>query len=163
MTATFRVYCASTMCVKSLQSCPTLCNPMDRSPQGSSVRGILQARKLERVAKPSSRGSSQPRDRTHVSYVSYLPLVPGKPAYLLCSTLPWWLRQLSVCLQCRRPGFNPWVGKILWRRKWQPTPVRLLGKSHGKPVYLLYSTVYAYTVDLLYNLPYRQQLCLGTI
>ena len=29
-----------------------------------------------------------------------------------------------------RPGFNPWVGKIHWRRKWQPTPVFLLGESH---------------------------------
>ena len=35
-------------------------------------------------------------------------------------------------LQCRNPGFNPWVGKILWRRKWQPTPVFLPGKSHGQ-------------------------------
>ena len=40
--------------------------------------------------------------------------------------LPWWL-----CLQCRRPGFNPWIGKISWRRKWQPTPVFLPGKSLG--------------------------------
>ena len=38
---------------------------------------------------------------------------------------------LSVCLQCGRPRFDPWVGKILWRRKWQPTPVFLPGKSHG--------------------------------
>ena len=37
----------------------------------------------------------------------------------------------SACLQCRRPGFDPWVGKILWRRKWQLTPVFLPGKSHG--------------------------------
>ena len=37
----------------------------------------------------------------------------------------------SVCLQCGRPGFNPWVGKILWRRKWQPTPVLRPGKSYG--------------------------------
>ena len=37
----------------------------------------------------------------------------------------------SVCLQCRRPGFNPRVGKISWRRKWQPTPIFLPGKSHG--------------------------------
>ena len=36
----------------------------------------------------------------------------------------------SACLQCGRPGFNPWVGKILWRRKWQPTPVLLPGKFH---------------------------------
>ena len=32
-----------------------------------------------------------------------------------------WLRWWSICLQCRRPGFNPWVGKILWKRKWQPS------------------------------------------
>ena len=38
----------------------------------------------------------------------------------------------SVCLQCGRPGFDPWVGKIPWRRKWQPTPVLLPGKSHGQ-------------------------------
>ena len=31
--------------------------------------------------------------------------------------LPWWLRQKSVCLQCGRPEFNPWVEKIPWRRK----------------------------------------------
>ena len=35
------------------------------------------------------------------------------------------------CLHCSRPGFDPWVGKIPWRRKWQPTPVFLPGKSHG--------------------------------
>ena len=35
------------------------------------------------------------------------------------------------CLQCRRPRFDPWVGKIPWRRKQQPTPVLLPGKSHG--------------------------------
>ena len=49
------------------QSCPTLC---DCSPPGNSVHGILQARLLELVAMPSSRGSSQPRDQTHVSCVS---------------------------------------------------------------------------------------------
>ena len=60
------------LCVhaKLLQSCPTLCNAMDYSLPGSSVHGILQARRLEWVALPSSGGSSQPRDRTHVSYVS---------------------------------------------------------------------------------------------
>ena len=35
-----------------------------------------------------------------------------------------------ICLQCKICGFNPWVMKILWRRKWQPTPVFLPGKSH---------------------------------
>ena len=52
------------------QSCLTLCDPMDCSPPGFSVHGILQARMLEWVAMPSSRGSSQPRDRTQVSYIS---------------------------------------------------------------------------------------------
>ena len=50
-------------CVCSVaQSCPTLCDPRDCSPPGSSVHGLLQARILEWVAMPSSRGSSQPRD-----------------------------------------------------------------------------------------------------
>ena len=52
------------------QPCLTLRNPMDCSPPGSSVHGILQARILEWVAMLCSRGSSQPRDRTHLSYVS---------------------------------------------------------------------------------------------
>ena len=46
--------------------------------------------------------------------------------------LPWWCRGSSICLQCGRPGFDPWVGKIPWRRKWQPTPVFLPGESHGR-------------------------------
>ena len=37
-----------------------------------------------------------------------------------------------VYLQCRRPGVNPWVGTIPWRREWQPTPVFLPGESHGQ-------------------------------
>jgi len=37
----------------------------------------------------------------------------------------------AVCLQCGIPGFKPWVGRISWRRKCQPTPVFLPGKSHG--------------------------------
>ena len=43
--------------------------------------------------------------------------------------LPWWLRPERICLQCRRPRFDPWVGKIPWRRAWQPTPVFLPGES----------------------------------
>ena len=45
--------------------------------------------------------------------------------------LPWWLRWWRIHLQCRRPGFSPWDGKIPWRREWQPTPVFLPGESHG--------------------------------
>ena len=53
-----------------VQSCLTLCDPVDCSPPGSSVHGILQARILEWVAMPSSRGPSQPRDRTWVSCIA---------------------------------------------------------------------------------------------
>ena len=55
------------------QSCTILCDPMDCSSPGSSVHGILQARTLEWVAIPFSRGSSQssqPRDQTHISCIS---------------------------------------------------------------------------------------------
>ena len=57
---------------KSLPSCPIHCDPVDCSPPGSSVHGILQARILECVALLSSRGSSGLMDRTCVSYVSCL-------------------------------------------------------------------------------------------
>ena len=55
------------VCVLVAQSCPTLCDPMDCSPPGSSVHEIFQARVLESVAISYSRGSSQPRNRTRVS------------------------------------------------------------------------------------------------
>ena len=58
------------ICAKSFQSCPALCDPMDCSSPGSAVHGSLQARILEWVAMLSSRGSSRPRDQTHVSYIS---------------------------------------------------------------------------------------------
>ena len=53
--------------------------------------------------------------------------------WLPCTPLyfPGYSDSKSICLQCRRPGFNPCVGKILWRKKWQLTPVFLPGKSHG--------------------------------
>ena len=47
--------------------------------------------------------------------------------------LPRWLSGKESACQCRRwkrPGFDPWVGKIPWRRKWHPTPVFLPGESH---------------------------------
>ena len=55
---------------KSLQLCPTLQNPMDCNLPGSSVHEILQAKILEWVAIPFSRGSSQPRDGNWVSFIA---------------------------------------------------------------------------------------------
>ena len=40
------------------------------------------------------------------------------------------LRQWRICLQCKRPGLDPWVGKIPWKREWLPTPVFLSGEFH---------------------------------
>ena len=57
-------------CAELLPLCPALCDPMNCRPPGSSVRGILQARVLEWVAMPSSRGSSRPWGTTRVSYLS---------------------------------------------------------------------------------------------
>ena len=58
------------MSVKSLQWCRTLCDPVDYSLPGFSVHRIFQARILEWVAMPSSRGSSQLRDRTQSSHIA---------------------------------------------------------------------------------------------
>ena len=149
---------------------------------------------------PSSRGSSQPRDQTHVSrtagkfftvwatkeaqdyYSGWLIPFPGdlpKPGIeprspalqansspfqppkkpkntivgglslfqgifpsqetnwglLHCRWILYQLRywgSLSCIYSCRRQGFSPWLGKIPWRRVWQPTPVFLSGESHGQ-------------------------------
>ena len=43
-----------------------------------------------------------------------------------------WQRTSLQCRSFRRRGFDPWVGKIPWRRAWQPTPVFLPGESHGQ-------------------------------
>ena len=61
--------CCAVLCLVT-HLCPTLCDPMDCSPPGDSVRGVLQTRILEWVDMPSSRGSSQPRDRTGVSCIA---------------------------------------------------------------------------------------------
>ena len=80
--------------VKVAQSCLTLCNPMYYT-----IHGILQARKLEWVAFPLTRGSFQPRDQTQVSHI--------------------------IHLQCRRPQFESWFRKVHWRRDRLTTPIFL--------------------------------------
>ena len=90
-------------CVCSVtQSCPALCDPMDCSLPGSSVHGTFQARILEWVARPSSRGSSQPRDWTHVSCVScigrlilYTAPSVGKPNKQ-CQSTQWEVHRKSL-------------------------------------------------------------------
>ena len=93
-------------CVCVLSQHSTLCDPMDCSPLGSSVHGILQARRLEWVVMPSSRGSSWPRDQTCISWnagdsslLSHLGLVHvAKCSLEGCHTESCKLEQHSVIL-----------------------------------------------------------------
>ena len=129
--------------MKVAQSCPTLCDPMD-----CIVCGVLQARIPEWVAFPFSRGSSQPRDWTQspaLQAVSFQLSHQGSPrilewvAYLFSSrssqprnrTWVLWLSGYRICLQCGRPGFNPWIWKIPWRRERLPTLVFWPREFHG--------------------------------
>ena len=133
--------------VKVDQSCPTLCNPMHYT-----VHGVLQARKLEWVTFPFSRGSSQARDRTQVSHIasgfftSWTTREAHRDEICLHITHIYWAFQVVLVVkkkkktpacQCRRHKrrrFNSWVGKIPWRRAWQLTPVLLPGESHGQSI-----------------------------
>ena len=56
------------------------------------------------------------------------PLEKGYTTHSSILELPWWLRWLRICLQCRRPWFNPWVGMITWRKAWKPTLIFLHGE-----------------------------------
>ena len=79
-------------------SCLTLCGPVRCSPPGSSIHGILQARILEWVARPSSRGSSQPR--SPALQTDSLPAeLPGKPTAHLCHLLTEWFWTGSFTFQ----------------------------------------------------------------
>ena len=100
------------------QSCPTLCNPMNCSLPGSSVHGILQARILEWVAIPFSKGSSQPRDWTCVSYIGRCIdrcildhcTAPEKPHKLIYEGIKnnysIWRCRYSPLYSCLFPQFN---------------------------------------------------------
>ena len=107
------------------QLCLTLRDPMDCSPPGSSVHGILQARILEWAAMPFSRGSYQPRDRTQVSHIvgRYFTVWTTWEAKVkvaqLCLTLcdphglPWPRDQTQVS-QIAGRFFTNWTPSVTW-------------------------------------------------
>ena len=115
---------------------------MDYSPLGSSVHGIHQARILEWVAIPFSRGSSWPRDQTQVSCIAgrRFTLWATREAYFIEVLL----KSSTIVIELSISLFNSvsfcfmyfralWLGVymfIIWRRKWQPTPVFLPGEFH---------------------------------
>jgi len=143
------------MCAKWLQSCPTLCDPMDYiACQAPLSMGILQGRMLRWVAMPSSRRSSWPRGSTLYSLCNVLIflclwkfsllstllyLILTYAFILLFSKYPchYWVSWAFLVAQTVRnplalwrPGFNAWVGKIPWRRTWES--VFLPGEFRGQ-------------------------------
>ena len=78
----------------------------------------------------------------------------GMTCYLLIywMVFPWWLGGKESTCQCKRCRFNPWVRKIPWRKKWQPTPVFLPGKSHGQRSLAGYSPWGCKESDMTYQL-----------
>ena len=100
---------------KLLQSCLTLGDPMDCNLPGSSIHGILQARILEWVAKPSSRGSSQPRDQTLVSYVSCI--VTLVLYLIICCPYLKFNCPISFHYSCL------WISAFYVTKSWHPCPI----------------------------------------
>ena len=68
--------------------------------------------------------------RSHIWHLRLTQLSWHSMPVIVPFPLPWWLSGKESTCQCRRGRFNPWVGKIPWRRKWKSTPVFLPGKSH---------------------------------
>ena len=98
--------CCAVLCLVA-QSCPTSCDPMDCTHQAPLSMGILQARILEWVAIPSSRGSSQPRDQSRFSCIAsrfLLAELPGKPKNI---TWWWWFSCSVVSDSCDPMDYSP--------------------------------------------------------
>ena len=127
--------------MKVAQSCLILCYPLNSSLPGSSVHGILQARILEWLAVPFSRGSSQSRNGTQLSCI-----IGGffmeKAMATHYSTLAWKIPWMEEPGRLQSMGSlrvrQHWATSLSlfpflhWRRKWQPTPVFLPGESQGR-------------------------------
>ena len=119
------------------QLLPTLCDPMDCNPPGSSVHRIFLARTLGWVAIFFSKGPSWPKDWTCISHIlcaagRFFTIEPPGRASQVVKNLP-------ANAGDMRYRFDLWVGKIPWRRAWQPTAVFLPGESHGQRSLVGYS------------------------
>ena len=118
------------------QSCPTLCNPMDCILPSSSIHGMIQARRLERVAMPSSRGSSQPRYTHHLL---------RKKKFFVVPWAPFWRRQwhpTPILLPGKSHGWRSLVGYGPWGLEESDTTERFhfhfslscIGAGNGNPL-----------------------------
>ena len=95
-------------------------NPMDRRAWWATVHG-------------SQRAGHNWSSLAHVPYLISLLVEQGFPSGARGKELACQWRR------CRRPRFDPWIGRILWRREWQPTPIFSPGKSHGQRSLVGYS------------------------
>ena len=91
-------------------------NPMNRRAWGATVYRVA---KYQTWLKWLSKHARFRKTEPVYTYTRYL---------YIQTSFPGGSGDKSICLQCGRHGFNPWVGKIPWRSKWQPTPVLLPGK-----------------------------------
>ena len=88
------------------------------------------------------------QNNNHIIIIITIILIISFTEYMLYNMLhvivrlPWWLSGKESAYQCRRHSFDPWVRQILCRRKWQPTPVFLPGKSHEQRSLAGYITWY---------------------
>ena len=120
------------VCVLVTQSCPTICDPIDCSPPGFSVHGILQARILVWVAIPSS-GISWERARTKVERINsghYLCLwgsLSSRNVYWAHTLLSWagftllpllWIT--GYHLKIKEFGIKFWISGLSWKIRWLP-------------------------------------------
>ena len=106
-------HCREWLRVQSTPQPPSPSHLPDRNPESSLARAP-GGKHANAIQKQGSLLSPQ-------LFILFLPVA---------SLVPQLIKELAC--QCRRPGFDPWVRKIPWRRKWQPTPVFLPEKSHGE-------------------------------
>ena len=160
------------------QLCPTLCDAVDCSPPGFSVHGILQARILEWVATPSSRGSSWPRNQTQVSCIAgrFFTVWANREAQGKVKTMGCWLQKARLrtlnrwdqgsrfrneCICCVVQLWGtPQVGRcpICYGHQWRNNS----RKNEGmEPKWKQYPVVYV-TGDRSKVQCYKEQYCIGT-
>ena len=117
---------AAAATAKSLQSCPTLCDPIDGSPPGCPVPGILQARTLEWAAISLSNAWKWKVKVKSLRSIRLL-ATPGTAAHQALPSMGFSRQEMlewgaiANAGRYKRRGFDPWVRKIPWSRKWQPT------------------------------------------
>ena len=118
------------------QSCPTLATPWTAAHQAPPSMGVSRQKYWSGVPLPSP--YSSPRKwKSHSQFANSQWVENAEEKGL--SRLLSGKESTCQCRKCKRLEFDPWVRQIPWRRKWQPTPVSLSGKSHGQRTLVGYS------------------------